>query len=187
MSHLPLDDWTRLSDEWRAQPRTDDVDQLRHRVRVQTKRLYAIVAVEVLLSIAAVIVIPAMLIRAPDLESRLLAGGLAIFTAVVWGFGVRSRRGIWRAAGDTLAAYRALERERLRRRIAGARFAWQVCVVALVPMLFLTARRITGSGPMSASALVTAGACIYLLAWIVGGRVIETRLARRVVPLSDDE
>lgn len=185
MSHAPLDDWARLGDEWRAQPRTAAVDILRRRVRRQTLRLYAITAFEVLITLVGGGIVVAAFMRGPDLETRLLAGGVGIFTAIVWGFTLRNRRGIWRAAGDTLAAFRALERERLRRRIANARFTWQICAVALMPMVALAVRRIGTGGPTSMAALISAASCLYLIAWIVGSRILERRLTDRIQPLTD--
>jgi drug/metabolite transporter (DMT)-like permease len=187
MTHAPLDDWARLSDEWRAQPRTDAVDFLRRRVRRQTMRLYMITAFEVLITLAGGGIVVAAFMRGPDLETRLLAGGLGLFTAIVWGFTLRNRRGIWRAAGDTLAAYRALERERLRRRIANARFTWQICAAALIPMVALAVRRIGTGGPASMAAVISAAGCLYLIAWIVWSRALERRLADRMVPVAVDE
>jgi hypothetical protein len=187
MSHAPFDDWARLSDEWRAQPRTDAVDLLRRRVRRQTMRLYAITACEVLITIVGGSIVVAAFLRGTDFETRLLAGGLGVFTAIVWGFTLRNRRGIWRTAGDTIAAYRALERERLRRRIAYARFTWQISAVALLPMVAFALRRIGTGGPTSMAALISAASCLYLIAWIVGSRILERRLADRIRPGTNDE
>lgn len=187
MSHAPLDDWARLSDEWRAQPRTAAVDVLRRRVRRQTMRLYAITAFEVLITIAGGGILVAAFLRGTDVETKLLASGLGIFTAIVWGFTLRNRRGIWRAAGDTIVAYRALERERLRRRISNARFTWQICAMALIPMVAFAVRRISTGGPTSMAALISAASCLYLIAWVVGSRILERRLADRIQPVTDDE
>lgn len=182
MSDHPIDDWTQLGEAWRQEAHPADLEQLRRRIRTQTFWLYAMVVMEVLITIAGVIFVVAGLVGARDLETKLVAGGLGLFTAVVSSFALHNRHGIWRSAGNTIAAYRVLERERLRRRIASARFTWRLCALALVPMLLLAAHRISASGLLAAEALVAIAGCLYLIAWIVGGHLLEVRLRRRLGP-----
>lgn len=190
MNHPAHDDWSQLGIAWRAREMSPPVDALRRRVRAQTRRLYGLVMVEALVTITAVIAIVATLIRSNDLESRLIAAGLGLFTVAVCGFAIRNRRGIWRATGDTTAAYLALERDRLLRRIASARFAWRVSVAGLGPLIALLITRVARSG-WSPEALIILAGSIYLVGWIIGGRVVEIRLRRRAGAsagsLSDDD
>lgn len=168
------DDWQSLSDEWQAVPAAVDVEQLRRRVRAQSLRMRWWFAIEVIVTVAAVAVLASAARVAHRWDSWVIIGGLALFTAVIWTFNVRNRRGIWRSASDSLEAYQALEAERRQRRLAAATFTRRICLTSLVPLAVVTVIRgrdvaTDGAYPV----LICLGAMLYLLAFVAWSRHIE--------------
>jgi hypothetical protein len=176
MPDLVNDDWTRLSDEWRAEPMRVPLDIVRQRVRRQSHRMRLLLAFETLLSLVAVVALVLAARRAATWDAWLVIAGLAIFSARIWIFSVRNRRGVWRERGDTIAAFQALEAERLTRRIAAARFTWQYSVWALIPLAALGVWRASQGGIGSLPVIVVAAGCAYLGVCAAGARWMEGRL-----------
>lgn len=180
MTEVLPDDWDRLSGEWQATSPPAPLEQLRRRVRRQTRLLQLTFAGEALLTAAAACVMVVGWLGARSWETRLVVAGLAIFSARVWAFVLANRRGTWHAAGDTLEDYQALERMRRERRLAGARFLWRVSAAMLPLLLALTAWRAAARGTTSPDTLVAAAGAAYLVTCLLYGRRRERRLERRL-------
>jgi hypothetical protein len=181
MTEPAHDDWSRLSDQWRS-PSTSTAESsagaLRRRVPRQSRRLLLLVGGEVVLTIVAAILMVQALAHSPDTETRVLCAMLTLFSATIWVFAVRNRRGIWRRSADTTDAFMALERTRLERRLASARFVVRLCGGALVVLLTWMIWRAQRS--TTTQLVIMGGAAVYLAGWIVGGRWVERGTQRQI-------
>jgi hypothetical protein len=169
-------DWATLSDEWRAAPVTLPLDVMRQRVRAGTRRMIALLVGELAITMAAAAALASAARVATTWREWSVVVGLTVFSVIIWVFTHRNRRGIWSAASESLADYQQLERERWRRRVAAARFTWQISLVG-VPALTLLLVSNLMRGPATWTAeLVDVSATVYLAACGVFGRWRERRL-----------
>jgi hypothetical protein len=111
-------------------------------------------------------------------DAWMVIGGLSLFTAVIWRFNLRDRRGTWRAETDTLEGYRALEVARRHRQFTAATFTRRLSIAGLFPLGVLAAVRYREAGERLAAlpVLVSLGAMLYLVVWGVAAWRMERRL-----------
>lgn len=189
MNHHEPDDWAPFVADWHSTPRDDiaRVDEVRRRIHRQTVRLYLMVAGEVLISVTALGIIAGALINARDWPTRVLALALLLSSVSVWAFSIRNRRGIWRPAAETLEGFRMLERRRLQRRLASARFAQRYSLVSLVFLGIWAAWRVQTVQLAPVQRWVIVGVAIYLAGWILGATIAGKRAAAEVCRSERDE
>lgn len=188
MSRIEPDEWATLAEQWRSAPAADRlrVEDLRRRVRRQTMWMYASVAAEVIVTVLALGPIVLVLHQATSWAPRVLAIALLLLTARLWVFTIRNRRGTWRPSDETLEGFRALERLRLERRLASARFVWRFCALTLAGAAVWTAWRWSVLSLPQRRLMAAVG--VYLVAWIVGGLLVRRETARRLErSRADDE
>jgi hypothetical protein len=173
-----LDDWTVLAEQWRSAPESTalGIDALRTRIRRQTIRLYLVVALELVLTVAALGGIAAGLAGASDWPTRVLLIALLLFSMRIWVFTLRNRQGIWRPTAETLEGFRALERRRLERKLASARFVWRFCFSSLIVLAAWAAWRAPELTPNKLWVVVAGG--VYLALWIAGALIVRRSVAR---------
>ena len=188
MSRHEPDEWTTLAEQWHSAAEAEPlpVGDIQRRVRRQTMRMYAIAAVEVAITVVALGPIAIVLSQATDWAARILAIALLLLTVRLWVFTIRNRRGTWRPSVETLEGFRALERLRLERRLASARFVWRFCTLTLAGAVAWTAWRWSALSLPQRWLMIAVGA--YLVAWIAGGLLVRRRVARRLErSRADDE
>ena len=127
MTSISDREWSRLADTWREVADHGAERWIRALVVRQTRFLRVTVAFEIMVTI--VLLSPVVLAVARNPTSEMIGWGIAAFahSALVWGFTLRNRAGIWRPLGESTREYLALARERARRHRLAARF-----VIALV-------------------------------------------------------
>lgn len=169
------DDWEHLTDEWQSPSGTPDVQALARRVRRRTQWMRVLVFLEVVLTTAAVVALGFAARAANSWDAWLVVGGLTVFTVIMGVFTIRNRRGTWRAAGNTLKDYRALEALRNQRVVRAALFIQRLAAVTIPLLGVLAWYRTRTSGPWSISVLSCLAAIVYLLVWTAGARVVQRR------------
>jgi hypothetical protein len=142
-----------LGATWRAAdlpiPTLDAIpERLETRIRAGTRRMILAIIGEVLLTLAVFAGV-AVGIGGPSDKRTSIAWALAtIHTAVVWGFVIWNRRGLWQPNAVDTGAYLALARRRALRRLDTARFTIGLVyaeatvgalVLAMLPGSFATA------------------------------------------------
>lgn len=117
----PQDDWSRWGDDWRQQP-TVDVDRLRRRVHRKRRQMRVMVGIEMALALFAVTQVVRLLLT-PGLAERwkIWAALAFLLVAVAVWLSLRTRRGTWRSATDSVPDLLRMTAKRAR---AGIRLAW---------------------------------------------------------------
>ena len=166
-----LDDWDRLSAEWRAQPRMGDepagdvARRLRERVRRHTRLQWLILAGEIALTIVFVLVVRSLL-AAPGGRGLVPAVAIVAMIVLVWSFALWNRRGSWRPLGESTAEYIRLSRVRARAGRRTVRFTRVVLVLALAGYVPWFAVRLRDGALVSAEwwrwTLLAATYAVYL-------------------------
>ena len=173
------DEWGPLADAWSAGPAAPPPAALRSHVRRQDLHLRLAVAFEVALSVAAMLLLGAALLTSRSWTERLVPLALAAFSARIWAFAIANRRGTWRAAADTVEAFRRLSRLRHQRQLEAARFTWRISIVALPPLLALATWTWQRDGTVRSETTVALIGAAYVTACIVAGRARERQLRAR--------
>ena len=119
------------TDEHRVLPLSDRIAQRVHR---QSRRLRMILAGEIVLTIAMLIMSFTIVARGNGAGTLRVGAVVLLYTAAVWAFALWNRRGVWRPYAETTAEFVQLLRVRAERRIRSARFT-QV-VMGLTVILF---------------------------------------------------
>ncbi len=169
------DDWESLTEEWQAPVPPIELETLRARVRSRTRWRRAAFIGEIILTLVAIVIVVGAAGSARTWDAWIVIAGLSIFTLVIWTFGLRNRRGTWRAVADTLEAYQALEALRAERRIAAATFTRRLCLLSTIPLLALAAYRWSEGPGWSQPVAICLGAIAYLLIWVFLAWRIERR------------
>ncbi|MEO8452496.1 MAG: hypothetical protein ABI647_22070 [Gemmatimonadota bacterium] len=116
MTSRPDEEWARLGAVWRTDERAVPVaGVLAERVRRHSRRLRAVMAIEVGVTIVALGLVWRALPAVPVRTAWAVAAGL--HSLIGWAFVLWNRRGIWRPSAETTRAYVALERERIERQV----------------------------------------------------------------------
>lgn len=153
---IPLE-WDVLGDEWRAAPESalptaELVDELHRRVRRRSRQRIVTLALEVLLTVAAVWWSLDQLAR-EGIESWVPRFRIFAFIGLVWGFGLWSRRHGWRAEGRSTADFMRLARQRLAEGRQSIRFVY--VILGVVVLRF--AQWIVANGVRGVSDLLAGG------------------------------
>ncbi len=166
-----LDEWELLGTEWRADsrpvPATAAVlERLLRRVRRRSWQRAAVLALEVVLTVAVVWWSMNQLPQ-EGIEAWVLRLGVLLFTALVWVFGLWNGRHGWRAEGALPSDFLALSRRRLtegQRSIRFVRIILGVSTAAFAP--WLVARAVNGA--IAGREWATLGGFVLYLAAMLG-------------------
>jgi hypothetical protein len=121
MTVVPDREWESLSVVWRTSPDPVDAGWVRELVDRHTRRLRLVVAIEALITVAAVIMAVAVMVSGRTAAAIGWGLGALAHTLVVAGFTAWNRAGVWRPMSEATRDYLRLARERcLRQR----RAAW---------------------------------------------------------------
>lgn len=183
MTTIPDREWEGLGATWREPSVTVDVGWVRAIVDRQTRWLRVVVAVETLITAAALVA--AIGIGLSARTATALGWGVAavVHTVLVAGFTVWNRSGIWRPLGASTREYLALARERCLRQQRSARF--------MAGLVFAEAVGFT-IWAVGADAELPRGAWRFGLALVTGGALAwsfwyDRAAARRIVRLGGIE
>jgi hypothetical protein len=122
--------------------------------------------------------------------TRLFVADTWAMLVVAWAFTIVRRRGTWRPAAETTAAWLALARKRARRTLWAARV--QVLLLAAQVAVVVGARAwreahgvgTTGGGPVWLAALAVAAVVVASLAWAYASRRRALRELRYLTDLA---
>jgi hypothetical protein len=125
-------EWDVLEQLWRTEERAAGFDEaaLRRRIGAQTRRMWYIVAFEVVIVFASLI---ASFVVARQNPTRFTIGwtiGVWVYTILVWEFATWNRRGVWKPYGETAAAFVQLLKERAKRKLRVVWFSRAVIIIA---------------------------------------------------------
>jgi hypothetical protein len=117
-------EWATWSEAWRAAPGPEPqaCAALAARVRREGRRLLLLAVLEGIAAVGLVAIAAVVAARDPSAPTLAWAAAVWGFTAVAWGFSLRSQRGLWRAQAAGARGFLELSRRRLRHRLAAARF-----------------------------------------------------------------
>ena len=176
MADPTREDWGGLRDAWMRPGTTPTpATDLRRRVVRHGRWMLVLAAIEVLLTIGGIVGVAFALRQARDPATLVLCGGMALFTARIWIFTLRNRRGTWRAHAETVEAFRALERTRRERRLDSARFAVRLCGAMILGLAAWWGWQESAGRLVMEGRLVLAVAIAYLCCWIAGGVLVAAR------------
>lgn len=175
------DEWGHLTDEWQAPMTPPDLRVIAARVRRRTRWMRALLALEVVLTLAALVLLGSAARHATTWDAWAVIGGLLVFSVATWVFTLVNRRGTWRTVGHTLADYQALETRRHQRFLRATRFVQAMALICIPLLAWLGWYRARTHGSLSMGVLACAGAIAYLLGWATIARLLQRRW--RVAPV----
>jgi hypothetical protein len=185
------EDWGGLSDAW-TRPATAATsyraDALCRRVVRHGRWMFFLLCFEVLITAGAMVSVVGALLRSGDAATRVLCGGLMVFTVRIWIFALRNRRGTWRAHAETVEAFRALERARLARLLTSTQFTRRLCAWTILGLAAWWTWQESAATLDTERRMIIAGAIAYLGLWIAGAWLIGARTRARLAQgvASDD-
>jgi apolipoprotein N-acyltransferase len=169
-----MDDWQSEETRTAPDPVLDPAAILRQ-VKRRSLGLKLLTAGEVLLAAGALIGLTLFALRHRDPIDVAVMASFCLLTLAALALALWNRRGLWKPAAETTAAYLALARNRARRRQEALRAAWGLLAAEtalFIPWIWHTLHADGGHpGPLSYTlaygylALV-AGAMAALLAWL---------------------
>ena len=184
-----FDDWSDLQDAWRARatPDAGNLDRLRTRVRREQARMRVEITVEAAIAVFCAAVFLWWATGATG-GARMLFVALALVSVSSVFVTSALRQGVWRAQGDTVAAYRRLLRRRARRGLLFARMGYVGAPAGVVAGLVIAGATTTASAAAAPLLMDVLGliACAALAAswvWCFG----EARRHRRMIQVLDDQ
>jgi hypothetical protein len=161
-------DWTSLASDWRAQTVVaPDPLALRSHIAQETRRMRQGLIAE--LALSAVVLLGGAWVLAFHWSSfaALVTFDAWGMLALVWGFAVWNRRGMWRPLAETTAAYVTLARARARRRYWAAWFILLTLAIQFAVVTLVRRSAMWGGHRGGAADLLPAGVTVLFLAWAV--------------------
>ena len=144
-------EWNQLARTWTDAGDRAETEWIRERVRRKTRALRWVVASEVAITFAVVLMLVAMSQTTPSSHGLVIGAATLGHTAICWGFAIWNRAGIWRPLGESTRDYLVLARERCRRERRSARF---VIALVAVETLAMTAWAATSDRPAAPQGLL---------------------------------
>ena len=134
MTSISDREWSHLAETWREVADHGAERWIRALVVRQTRLLRWLVAAEV--GVTIVFLTPVVVAVARNPTSEMIWWGVAVLvhSALVWGFTLKNRAGVWRPFGESTREYLALAQERARRDRLSARFAIGLVVVESIAL-----------------------------------------------------
>lgn len=180
LGDLQWQQWTRT---WETVGDDAPARWVRRTVERQSRQMRWIVGFEVVVT-AVVLLATAWTVRnLTPLAAGAILGVALLHSAVIWGFTLRNRAGVWSPLGQTMRDYLVLARERCGRERRAARFTlWLLAVEGVLLAVWLLVRdpAVRRPPPFALwwvpSAVVVAGAVIWAI-WV------DRRARRRLVRL----
>lgn len=122
----PVDELREWMADWQdgAAPSPQVLEEIRLRVRRQSRRMAWMLAGEMAIAAGALILLGRFALLHPDPLDTAAMGGLALLVVWAAAFSLRLHRGLWRPSAETTEAFLALSIERCRRRLRSLRAAW---------------------------------------------------------------
>ncbi|HEX3527957.1 MAG TPA: hypothetical protein VH988_12905 [Thermoanaerobaculia bacterium] len=169
-----MDDWQSEEPRSATGPALDAAAILRQ-VKRRSLGLKLLTAGELLLAAGALLGLTLFALRHPDPMDVAVMASFCLLTLAALAFALWNRRGLWKPAAETTAAYLALARNRARRRQEALRVSWGLLTaetVLFIPWIW-HALHTDGRHPGSLSYTLAygylafvVGAMTALLAWL---------------------
>lgn len=113
---------------WRSRGGSLAVAQLRVRAARETRRMLWSTTVQLLLTVAALMLVGRVLMEHLGALHAAWGAGIVLLLVATWWLTLVNRRGVWRPYTETTKAFLDLARERCKRRLAMARvLLWIAC------------------------------------------------------------
>lgn len=123
----PMEDLREWMADWQqddAAPSPQALEEIRLRVRRQSRRMVWMLAGEMAVAAGALILLVRFALLHPDPLDVAAMTGLSLLVVGAAVFSLRLHRGLWRPSAATTEAFLALSIERCRRRLRSLRAAW---------------------------------------------------------------
>jgi Kef-type K+ transport system membrane component KefB len=178
------DEWADLAAEWQRTPhdRARLVAELARKVRRHRRRMLAVLACEVLITLLA-LGASVQLVRAGDSRALVAATWCWLLVTVSWAFALWNRRGTWRPVAEHTRAYLELSFERCRRQLRAVRFVLAMVLVQFPLLALWVAARASAApgGAHGRRALLANGFLLLLLAGYLGWAIWFRGRTRREI------
>jgi len=179
-------------DTWKAEPGPPEAARaaILRRVKRRSRNLLLAVAGDVVITIGVLVYFVPRMVRSGHPADIAGATAVALLTAVALVFGLLNRRGLWRPADTTTAAFLDLAELRCRRSLRLVRFSGvflAVEIALLAPWLWSLIGRRPGYRPFGIDPWLFTGLwfaviCAPIVGWLVWyGRRVRREAAELVV------
>lgn len=161
-------EWQQWARTWGTVGEDAPARWVRRMVERQSRLMRWVVGVEVVVTVVVLVATAWTVRNLPPLSAGTILGVAILHSAVIWGFTLRNRAGIWSPLGATMRDYLVLARERCRRERRAARFTlWLLAVEGILLTVWVLVRDTAVRRPPPfalwwvPSAVVVVGAVIW--------------------------